>query len=101
MPDPLLWRLDQLRTQKQLSMKELRYLLERAGCPLSQPQLHRLVHTRPQRLDLQVLAALLTVLDCRADELLLRQPSTTFASEVNSGVAKIRIINFFDLGGTQ
>lgn len=101
MADPILWRLDTLRQQKQLSMKELRYLLERAGCPLSQPQLHRLVHRRPRRLDLKTLEALLTVLDCSAGELLLRQPSTTFASQVRSGVAKVRAIHFFDLGGAR
>ena len=99
MTDPVLWRLDQLRRERHLGMKELRYLLERAGCPLSQPQLHRLVHARPRRLDLDVLAALLTVLDCSAHELLMRQASAQPAGKTRSGVARVRPISFFDLAG--
>lgn len=73
---PLAWRLQALMESRQIhGPRDLQIRLRNAGYALSAPQAGRLVKSPPRRIQLELLAALLQVLDCTAHELLWRTPT--------------------------
>ncbi len=65
------WHLRRLMAdQGMFQTTELVPLLAERGVPLSREQVYRLVTKTPQRLNLEVLAALCDILDCRPGDLI-------------------------------
>ena len=65
------WNLREMMAKKGLfSTTKLSPLLEERGVHLSASQVYRLAAERPERLNLQVLVALMDILDCAADDLI-------------------------------
>jgi DNA-binding Xre family transcriptional regulator len=69
------WHLREIMTKRGISSTaKLRPLLAARGVELSQSQVYRLVVTKPERLNLRTLMALLDILDCTMDDLI--EPQT-------------------------
>lgn len=67
----LRWRLRVMMAERNITtVTELGRRLKAAGVPMSSQQLTRVVAEMPQRLNTELLAALLTVLDCRVEDLI-------------------------------
>lgn len=67
----LRWRLRVMMAERNITtVTELGRRLKAAGVPMSSQQLTRVVAEIPQRLNTELLAALLTVLDCRVEDLI-------------------------------
>lgn len=67
------WRLrDQMAAAGMFSTTKLIPLLEERGVHLSSSQVYRLVTDKPERLNLTVLVALLDILGCTADDLVVK-----------------------------
>ncbi|WP_165068699.1 helix-turn-helix domain-containing protein [Marisediminicola senii] len=67
------WRLrEQMAVAGMFSTTKLIPLLEERGVHLSSSQVYRLVAERPERLNLQVLVVLMDILNCTADDLIVR-----------------------------
>ena len=65
------WHLrETMATRGMFSTTDLRPLLAQRGIVLSPSQVYRLVVERPERLNLQVLMALLDILGCSMDDLI-------------------------------
>ena len=72
------WRLREIMATRGLfSTTKLIPLLNERGVHLSASQIYRLAAEKPERLNLQVLVALMDALDCSADDLIckVRTPS--------------------------
>lgn len=67
------WRLrEQMAAAGMFSTTKLIPLLEERGVHLSPSQVYRLVAERPERLNLHVLVALMDILACSADDLIVK-----------------------------
>lgn len=67
------WRLrEQMAASGMFSTTKLIPLLEERGVTLSSSQVYRLVVDKPERLNLHVLAALMDILGCTADDLIVK-----------------------------
>lgn len=101
MGEPLAWRLKALMDERRITgARELQARLRAAGCEISLPQLGRLLKNPPRRLTLELLAALVGVLDCTAHDLLWRLPPDQAADgprPPRSRVARIPARSLFDL----
>jgi DNA-binding Xre family transcriptional regulator len=65
------WRLAELMAARGMhNSTELIPLLLERGIQLSRPQVYRVVHQRPERVSLQLIAALCDILSCGVDDLL-------------------------------
>ena len=65
------WRLAELMAARGMhNSTELIPLLVERGIQLSRPQVYRVVHQRPERVSLQLIAALCDILSCGVDDLL-------------------------------
>ena len=65
------WRLAELMAARGMhNSTELIPLLFERGIQLSRPQVYRVVHQRPERVSLQMIAALCDILSCGVDDLL-------------------------------
>jgi DNA-binding Xre family transcriptional regulator len=65
------WRLAELMDARGMhNSTELIPLLLERGIQLSRPQIYRVVHQRPERVSLQLIAALCDILSCGVDDLL-------------------------------
>ncbi|ALE73556.1 Cro/Cl family transcriptional regulator (plasmid) [Pseudonocardia sp. EC080610-09] len=65
------WRLAELMAARGLhNTTELIPLLAERDITLSRPQVYRLVNQRPERVSLQLIAAICDIFDCRPDDLL-------------------------------
>src|ERR1700682_3042736 len=65
------WRLAELMAARGMhNSTELIPLLAERGIQLSRPQVYRVVHQRPERVSLQLIAALCDILSCGVDDLL-------------------------------
>lgn len=65
------WRLRELLAQRELyQTTELVPLLAAQGVVLSREQVYRLVTTTPRRLNIEVLGALCTILECSPNDLI-------------------------------
>ena len=65
------WRLSELMAARGMhNSTELIPLLLERGIQLSRPQVYRVVHQRPERVSLQLIAALCDILSCGVDDLL-------------------------------
>ena len=65
------WRLAELMAARGMhNSTELIPLLVERGIQLSRPQVYRVVHQRPERVSLQMIAALCDILSCGVDDLL-------------------------------
>jgi DNA-binding Xre family transcriptional regulator len=65
------WRLAELMAARGMhTSTELIPLLSERGIQLSRPQVYRVVHQRPERVSLQLIAALCDILGCGVDDLL-------------------------------
>ena len=65
------WRLAELMAARGMhNSNELIPLLVERGIQLSRPQVYRVVHQRPERVSLQLIAALCDILSCGVDDLL-------------------------------
>ena len=65
------WRLAELMAARGMhNSTELIPLLVERGIQLSRPQVYRVVHQRPERVSLQMIAALCDILGCGVDDLL-------------------------------
>jgi DNA-binding Xre family transcriptional regulator len=63
------WRLAELMAARGMhTSTELIPLLLERGIQLSRPQVYRVVHQRPERVSLQLIAALCDILGCGVDE---------------------------------
>lgn len=70
-PMPLRWRLRVMMSERGITtVTELGRRLQRLGVTMSSQQLNRIVTEMPQRLNTELLAALLTVLSCRVEDLI-------------------------------
>lgn len=70
-PMPLRWRLRVMMSERGITtVTELGRRLQRLGVTMSSQQLNRIVTEMPQRLNTELLAALLTVLTCRVEHLI-------------------------------
>lgn len=68
---PLRWRLRVMMSERGiLTVTELGRRLQRLGVTMSSQQLSRIATEMPQRLNTELLAALLTVLRCRVEDLI-------------------------------
>ena len=77
------WRLAELMAARGMhNSTELIPLLVERGIQLSRPQVYRVVHQRPERVSLQLIAALCDILSCGVDDLL-----TVTATDVRRGKA--------------
>lgn len=66
------WRLrEQMAAAGMFSTTKIIPLLEERGVHLSSSQVYRLVTERPERLNLHVLVALMDILHCTADDLII------------------------------
>jgi DNA-binding Xre family transcriptional regulator len=64
------WRLAELMAAQGMhNSTDLIPLLAERGIQLSRPQVYRIVHQRPERVSLQLLAALCDILGCGVDDL--------------------------------
>lgn len=78
------WNLREVMARKGLfSTTKLIPLLNERGVHLSASQVYRLAAERPERLNLQVLVALMDILDCSADDL-ITPVSVTAAGSVDA-----------------
>jgi DNA-binding Xre family transcriptional regulator len=67
------WRLrEQMAAAGMFSTTKLIPLLEERGVHLSSSQIYRLVTDKPERLNLAVLVALMDILGCTADDLVVK-----------------------------
>src|SRR3954469_23423137 len=65
------WRLAELMAARGMhNSTDLISLLAERGIQLSRPQVYRVVHQRPERVSLQLIAALCDILGCGVDDLL-------------------------------
>ena len=65
------WRLAELMAARGMhNSTDLIPLLVERGIQLSRPQVYRVVHQRPERVSLQLIAALCDILSCGVDDLL-------------------------------
>ena len=65
------WRLAELMAARGMhNSTELIPLLVERGIQLSRPQVYRVVHQRPERVSLHLIAALCDILSCGVDDLL-------------------------------
>ena len=73
--------------------------LAERGIQLSRPQVYRIVHQRPERMSLQLLAALCDILGCGVEDLLtvtatdVRRQRATSATAAKSSSPKVVDIN--------
>lgn len=89
------WRLREVMATRGLfSTTKLTPLLNERGIHLSASQVYRLAAEKPERLNLQVLVALMDALDCSADDLIgkidvpasRRETGTDHAAPAESGL---------------
>ena len=79
------WRLAELMAARGMhNSTELIPLLLERGIQLSRPQVYRVVHQRPERVSLQMMAALCDILGCGVDDLV-----TVTASDVRRRKASV------------
>ena len=87
------WRLAELMAARGMhNSTELIPLLVERGIQLSRPQVYRVVHQRPERVSLQLIAALCDILSCGVDDLL-----TVTATDVR----RRNVVELADRAGTQ
>jgi len=80
------WRLRELMAANGMfATTDLRPLLEERGIHLSASQVHRLVTGTPERLSLQVLAALCDILDADPGDLIVTEAENTAVRKASSG----------------
>jgi len=88
------WRLEDRMHQSGIhSGAQLRDALAGEGISLSTSQIHRLIKQRPERLNLEVLAALCHVCDCRVEDLIsvhARENQSSARKVVGSKQSSIR-----------
>lgn len=85
------WHLRRLMAdQGMFQTTELVPLLAERGVPLSREQVYRLVTKTPQRLNLEVLAALCDILDCRPGDLIECHAGTGARSRDTAGPSEPR-----------
>lgn len=82
-PMPLRWRLRVMMSERGVTtVTELGRRLQRLGVTMSSQQLNRIVTEMPQRLNTELLAALLTVLKCRVEDLIqIEEPAAAPAAD--------------------
>ncbi|MBJ7337246.1 helix-turn-helix transcriptional regulator [Mycolicibacterium sp.] len=80
------WRLAELMAARGMhtSTQLIPLLLER-GIQLSRPQVYRVVHQRPERISLQMMAALCDILGCGVEDLVTVTASDVRRRKVSSG----------------
>jgi DNA-binding Xre family transcriptional regulator len=87
------WRLREVMATRGLfSTTKLIPLLNERGVHLSASQVYRLATEKPERLNLQVLVALMDALDCTADDLI---------GKVQVPAARARVTSTGEGGGTE
>lgn len=80
------WRLREVMATRGLfSTTKLIPLLNERGIHLSASQVYRLAAEKPERLNLQVLVALMDALDCSADDLIGKIEVTASRRETGTG----------------
>lgn len=73
-PPRLIWRLRVMMAERDIrTTTDLRRRLQAAGVTISSQQLGRIVNDLPDRLNTELLGALLDVLDCEPGDLLRRR----------------------------
>ena len=88
------WRLAELMAARGMhTSTELIPLLLERGIKLSRPQVYRVVHQRPERVSLQLIAALCDILGCGVDDLITVTATDVRRRKASAGCA--------DLAGTQ
>lgn len=91
------WRLRELMASKGMfQTTDLLPLLKERDVHLSREQVYRLVVKPPQRINVEVLAALCDIFDCSADDLLVRRVETLrkadTGTESGTGIGDLRPI---------
>lgn len=83
------WRLRELMASQGIfSTTKLSPLLEERGIHLSSSQVYRLVTAKPERLSLNILVALMDILNCTADDLIARVDVGTAAARTGTDNAE-------------
>src|SRR5260370_9340371 len=92
------WRLAELMAARGMhtSTQLIPLLLER-GIQLSRPQVYRVVHQRPERISLQMMAALCDILGCGVDDLVTVTASDVRRPKASSGTQAVPKPNVVDL----
>lgn len=92
------WNLRQvMATHGMYQTSDLVPLLAEHGVPLSREHVYRLVARTPQRLNMEVLAALCAILDCEPNDLLIptvveEKPAKTASGDHGPGIGDLRPI---------
>ena len=82
------WRLAELMAARGMhNSTDLIPLLVERGIQLSRPQVYRVVHQRPERVSLQMIAALCDILGCGVDDLVTVTAADVRRRKVSSSAA--------------
>ena len=95
----VVWRLRELMAARGLFMtSEMLPLLKARGIELSREQVYRIVTSTPQRLSLDLLGALCSILDCTPNDLIQyrsiskKRKAVGERAQTNSSIGEIKLI---------
>ncbi|WP_349319181.1 helix-turn-helix domain-containing protein [Mycolicibacterium canariasense] len=88
------WRLAELMAGHQMhNSTDLIPRLNERGIMLSRPQVYRLVHQRPERVSLKLIAALCDIFDCGPDDLVTVTAADARKKAVSAGRENVVELN--------
>jgi DNA-binding Xre family transcriptional regulator len=88
------WRLAELMAGNQMhNSTDLIPRLNERGITLSRPQVYRLVHQRPERVSLKLIAALCDIFDCGPDDLVTVTAADARKKAVSAGRENVVELN--------